>query len=243
MIVQIIWPNCSQVPSDMPNAHAPPDRRTYAIGDIHGSRDKLRRLLARCEQDAEGAAMAFVFLGDYIDRGEDSRGVIETLIDLQTNMGDAATFLMGNHEALALDAIDDETKAPAWLMNNAEATLRSYGVARPTDLPADHVAWLRALKFSHDDGRRFYAHAGIDPRKPLDAQDAFDLIWIREPFLSDTRDHGRLVVHGHTPVRSGQPDLRPNRLNLDTGAVYGRALTAAVFTDAQTEPVGFLQAE
>lgn len=227
----------------MIDAYVSSDRKTYAIGDIHGSLDKLRRLLTCCEQDAAGAAMAFVFLGDYIDRGEDSRGVIETLIDLQTKVGDAATFLMGNHEALALDAIDDETKATAWLMNNGEATLRSYGVTRPADLPADHVAWLRALKFFHDDGRRFYVHAGIDPRKPLDAQDAFDLIWIREPFLSDTSDHGRLVVHGHTPIRSGQPDLRPNRLNLDTGAVYGRALTAAVFADAQTEPIGFLQAE
>lgn len=227
----------------MIDASAPPDRKTYAIGDIHGSLDKLGRLLRRCEQDAAGAAMAFVFLGDYIDRGQDSRGVIEALIALQARVGDAATFLMGNHEALALEAIDDETTAAAWLVNNGDATLRSYGVRRPSDMPADHVAWLRALKFFHDDGRRFYAHAGVNPRKPLDAQDAFDLIWIREPFLSDPRDHGRLVVHGHTPVSSGQPDLRSNRLNLDTGAVYGRALTAAVFTDAQTAPVGFLQAE
>jgi serine/threonine protein phosphatase 1 len=220
-----------------------PDRRTYAIGDIHGSRDKLRRLLALCQQDADGASAAFVFLGDYIDRGEDSRGVIETLIAVQTRLGQAATFLMGNHEALALDAIDDDSKAAAWLMNNGEATLRSYGVRRPSEVPADHVAWLRALKLFHDDGRRFYVHAGIDPQKPLDAQDRIDLIWMREPFLSDTTDHGRLIVHGHTPVKSGRPDLRPNRLNLDTGAVYGRALTAAVFTDAHTDPVGFLQAE
>lgn len=227
----------------MTDAYAPPYQKTYAIGDIHGSLDKLRRLLTRCEQDAEGTGAAFVFLGDYIDRGEDSRGVIEALMTLQAQVGDAATFLMGNHEALALDAIDDESRAAAWLMNNGEATLRSYGVRRPSNVPADHVAWLRALKFFHDDGRRFYVHAGIDPRKPLDAQDPFDLIWIREPFLSDTRDYGRLVVHGHTPVKSGQPDLRPNRLNLDTGAVYGRALTAAVFADAQTMPIGFLQVE
>jgi serine/threonine protein phosphatase 1 len=228
------------------------DRRTYAIGDIHGSFDKLQRLLARCEQEAESASKgkfsgekfpAFVFLGDYIDRGADSRGVIETLIDLQTRLGDAATFLMGNHEALCLDVLDGKAEAASWLANNGDATLRSYGVARPADLPADHVAWLRALKFSHNDGRRFYVHAGIDPQKPLNAQDERDLIWIREPFLSDTRDYGRLIVHGHTPVKSGMPDLRPNRLNLDTGAVYGRALTAAVFTDAQTPPIGFLQAE
>ena len=232
------------VPTQMTDAHSLPDRRTYAIGDIHGCVDKLQRLLVRCQQDADraGTSVAFVFLGDYIDRGENSRGVIETLMALQARMGDAAIFLMGNHEALCLDVIDHKAEAASWLLNNGDATLRSYGAARPADLPADHVAWLRALKLSHDDGRRFYVHAGIDPQKPLDAQDAFDLIWIREPFLSDTRDHGRLVVHGHTPVLSGQPELRSNRLNLDTGAVYGRALTAAVFADAQTAPIGFLQA-
>lgn len=217
------------------------DRRTYAIGDIHGSIELLRRLLARCDRDADGEPMSFVFLGDYIDRGPDSRGVIETLMALQARAGDAATFLMGNHEALCLDVLDDKIDPVSWLANNGEATLRSYGAKRPKDLPADHVAWLRALKLFHDDGLRFYAHAGIDPERALDAQDPRDLVWIREPFLSDMRNYGRLIVHGHTPRKSGAYDLRPNRLNLDTGAVYGGALTAAVFNDAQTEPVNFLQ--
>jgi len=84
--------------------------------------------------------------------------------------------------------------------------------------------------------------AGVDPEKPLDDQHDADLLWIREPFLSDARNYGRLIVHGHTPMKTGKPDLRANRLNLDTGAVYGRALTAAVFTDGETNPVAFLQA-
>jgi serine/threonine protein phosphatase 1 len=104
------------------------------------------------------------------------------------------------------------------------------------------VAWLRALRLHYDDGKRFFVHAGIDPDKPLDAQSDHDLIWIREPFLSDARDHGRLIVHGHTPQSDGMPDFRGNRLNLDTGAVYGRALTAAAFGNGRRNPLGYLQA-
>jgi serine/threonine protein phosphatase 1 len=102
---------------------------------------------------------------------------------------------------------------------------------------------MRSLRLSYDDGRRFFVHAGIDPERPLDAQDDFDLVWIREPFLSDGRDYGRLVVHGHTPLPDGTPDLRSNRLNLDTGAGFGGPLTAAVFSDDSTPPIGFLQAD
>jgi serine/threonine protein phosphatase 1 len=109
------------------------------------------------------------------------------------------------------------------------------------DLPPEHVAWLRALPLCFDDGERFFVHAGIDPDKPLDAQSGHDLIWIREPFLSDGRDHGRLIVHGHTPQGDGLPDFRGNRLNLDTGAVFGGALTAAAFDTARRDPLGYLQ--
>ena len=103
------------------------------------------------------------------------------------------------------------------------------------------MTWLRSLRMSYDDGRRLFVHAGVNPKKPLDAQDDA-LLWIREPFLSDARNYGRLIVHGHTPTRTGEPDLRTNRLNIDTGAVYGRALTAAVFDEDETRPRGFLQA-
>ena len=102
---------------------------------------------------------------------------------------------------------------------------------------------MRSLPLRYDDGRRFFVHAGIDPEKPLDAQSDHDLIWIREPFLSDRRDHGRLIVHGHTPQSAGMPDLRSNRLNLDTGAVFGGPLTAAAFAAARRDPIGFLQVD
>jgi serine/threonine protein phosphatase 1 len=214
---------------------------TYAIGDIHGSLPKLRTLIARCYAHADGRPMMFVFLGDYIDRGPDSSGVVRTLMQLQSQLHERVVALQGNHEAFVLDVIDGVTQADFWLTQGGTETLRSYGVRDARNLPNDHVQWLRSLQLSYDDGRRFFVHAGIDPENPLDAQSEHDLIWIREPFLSDPRDHGRLIVHGHTPLDRDEPDLRVNRLNLDTGAVFGGPLTAAVFTDTETNPVAFLQ--
>jgi serine/threonine protein phosphatase 1 len=213
--------------------------RTYAVGDIHGSLDKLKNLVKKCEADAGSALMCFVFVGDYIDRGPDSRGVIEFLMALREQT--PVVTLMGNHEVLALEAIDDSLAVSNWVLQGGDKTLSSYGVASVRDLPRKHVEWLRSLRLFYDDGRRLFVHAGVNPEKALDAQDDPDLLWIREPFLSDARDYGRLIVHGHTPQRSGKPDLRRNRLNLDTAAVFGHALTAAVFTDNETMPVGFLQ--
>jgi serine/threonine protein phosphatase 1 len=214
----------------------------YAVGDIHGSLDKLRRLLARCDQHADGRAAAFVFVGDYIDRGPDSAGVVRLLIDLQADRPGRVITLIGNHETMALAAVDGKVPAEAWLQQGGAATLQSYGVSRPRDLPLEHVQWLRSLRLTYDDGRRLFVHAGIDPDKALDAQEENDLIWIREPFLSDRRDYGRLIVHGHTPLAAGTPDQRSNRLNLDTGAVFGGPLTAAAFDTVQTNPIEFFQA-
>ena len=226
-------------------AHAAPDvgeaPMLYAIGDIHGSLQKLRDLLMLCEQHADGRTATFVFLGDYIDRGPDSRGVIEALIELQSQRHDRIIALKGNHEAVAVEIVDGETDPESWLREGGTATLRSYRVDDVRDPPPEHVAWLRALPLCYDDGERFFVHAGIDPDKPLDAQSGHDLIWIREPFLSDGRDHGRLIVHGHTPQGDGLPDFRGNRLNLDTGAVFGGALTAAAFDTVRRDPLGYLQ--
>jgi serine/threonine protein phosphatase 1 len=193
--------------------------------------------------DAGDAPAKFVFLGDYIDRGPDSRGVIEFLIKLQSQRPTEIICLAGNHEELALAALRRGAFENQWLRNGGGETLRSYGIASAADLPPQHVAWLDALPTYHDDGRRFFVHAGINPDRPLNQQDPYDFLWIREPFLSDERDHGRYIVHGHTPLRTGIPDQRPNRLNIDTAAVLGGPLTAAVFNDKQTEPIRFLQAD
>jgi serine/threonine protein phosphatase 1 len=149
----------------------------------------------------------------------------------------------GGPPAVAIDVADGTTAADIWLREGGAATLRSYGVSSARELPSEHLAWMRSLPVRYDDGRRFFVHAGIDPEKPLDAQSDHDLIWIREPFLSDRRDHGRLIVHGHTPQSAGMPDLRSNRLNLDTGAVFGGPLTAAAFAAARRDPIGFLQVD
>ncbi len=213
----------------------------YAIGDIHGSLQKLRDLIKLCKRHADGLLATFIFLGDYIDRGPDSRGVIAMLMDLQLRQPHRVIALKGNHEAFAVEVVDGDIEPEFWLREGGAATLRSYHINDARDLPDKHIAWLRALPLCYDDGQRFFVHAGIDPDKPLSTQVDHDLIWIREPFLSDTRDYGRLIVHGHTPQTDGIPDFRGNRLNLDTGAVFGRPLTAAVFNTAQRDPLGYLQ--
>ena len=211
---------------------------TYAIGDVHGCLDQLQRLIERCLDHGGGRPSRFVFVGDYIDRGPDSRGVIDLLIALQGERPEVIC-LRGNHEAIMLEALRTGN-GMLWYANGGASTLDSYHIDDPAGLPDKHVDWAAALRLWHDDGQRFFVHAGVNPQVPLDAQDERDLLWIREPFLSSTRDYGRLIVHGHTPLRSGVPDRRPNRLNIDTACVYGGTLTAAIFTDEAVQPVDFL---
>jgi calcineurin-like phosphoesterase family protein len=217
------------------------DVLTYAIGDVHGCFDRLVRLLGRCRLHCGGRPMRLVLVGDYIDRGPQSRRVVELLIDRQRAAPGQVICLRGNHEAMVLAAaVEGDEMEALWLVNGAAATLHSYGVAQAAELPAEHLAWFRSLPRAYDDGRRYFVHAGVDPRVPLARQREHDQLWIRESFLRHQGDYGRLIVHGHTPLETGQPDLRANRLNIDTGAVFGGPLTAAVFDDRQTAPVAFL---
>jgi serine/threonine protein phosphatase 1 len=213
---------------------------TFAIGDIHGCQRALIAMLQQCRDYAKGQSHRLVFIGDYIDRGPDSRSVIDTLRQLQERSDSQAVIcLMGNHEDMFLEALDSGDPSN-WFYNGGGHTLASYGARDPKDLPPDDVAWIRSLRLSFDDGLRFFAHAGVDPDCPLDHQPREALLWIREPFLRNHRDYGRLIVHGHTPQRTARPEIRPNRINLDTGCVYGGVLTAAVFAQNQVAPVEFL---
>ena len=214
---------------------------TFAIGDIHGHYDKLYRLLVKCKAYAGSAKYRLVFLGDYIDRGEDSRSVLELLKELhQGQSGQMDVIcLLGNHEEMLITSFDDPVISREWLKNGGIETLDSYSDVGGMRLLEQHAAWLGGLPIQFDDGLRLFVHAGVNPSTPLDAQTRSDLLWIREPFLSFEGKLDRLIVHGHTPARSG-PEVRPHRVNLDTGAVYGGSLTSGIFNCYQAMPLGFL---
>ena len=173
----------------------------------------------------------FVFLGDYVDRGRQSRDVVELLFKTQARAPDQVVCLKGNHEDMLLSAAKGGDEA-LWLDNGGDTTLRSYGVERAAG--AAHLAWFDRCRSRSSDEKRFFVHAGIMPGMPLQKQSKDVMLWIREPFLSDRRDHGLFIVHGHTPTEPREPDFRRNRLNLDTGAYFGGPLTAAVFDEARS---------
>ncbi|WP_431311042.1 metallophosphoesterase family protein [Methylobacterium nigriterrae] len=222
------------------SAGAMTDLLTYAIGDVHGCADLLDALLERIEAHRAGRPHRLVFLGDYIDRGPDSAGVVRTVRRLHWSDPEAVTCLLGNHEAMLLACLQTPGAADHWLRNGGIETLASYGLDAIEDFPGDVLDWIETLPSVHADARRWYVHAGFRPGCTPPDPDLQNRIWIREPFLSEDHDFGRHVVHGHTPRLSGAPEVRRHRTNLDTGAVYGGALTAGVFTDRQGPAVEFI---
>lgn len=231
-----------------PQAKAPAGARIYAVGDIHGRSDLLDRMhdMIRADaRDARSAAKIVVYLGDYVDRGDDSRGVVDRLI-ARPLAGFRAVALRGNHEAFLLRFLEDPEVGPAWIANGGDATLYSYGVdwrqalldgdlagvseALRGALPADHLAFFQELALSDVEGDYLFVHAGIRPGVALDAQSPDDLMWIRSEFLDSPIDHGRVVVHGHTI--SDRPEVRDNRIGIDTGAFATGRLTCVVLEGA-----------
>lgn len=216
----------------------------YVIPDIHGQKAKLDAALALID-GTHGRDAKIVFLGDYVDRGPDSRGVIETLMQ-GIDAGRDWVPLRGNHDQLLLDFLDSGNLRPdrlraglTWLhprMGGTE-TLASYGVRAGEDdpglaaaraaVPQSHRQFIASLPYWHATDTLLFIHAGIRPGIALADQDPDDMIWIREPFLHDPRDHGLLVVHGHTPV--DWPEHHGNRVALDGGAGWGGALHVAMF--------------
>jgi serine/threonine protein phosphatase 1 len=212
---------------------------TYAIGDIHGSYTKLANLLRHCRDYRGSNEFRFIFLGDYVDRGRRSREVVELLMATQAAAPDRVVCLRGNHEDMLTSAAKREDEQ-LWLDNGGGATLASYGVACAADIPAEHLAWFERLPLAISDERRFFVHAGIMPGIPLARQTKETMLWIRGRFLSDPRDHGQFIVHGHTPTETMLPELQHNRLNLDTLAWHGGPLTAAAFDDRTIGPLAFI---
>jgi serine/threonine protein phosphatase 1 len=223
----------------------PPPWLVYAVGDVHGESDIFERLLAAIATDAATipeAKPVLVLLGDYVDRGADSRAVIERLAG-PLLPGFACHRLRGNHEAAMLEFLRDPIRGAPWLAFGGVETLASYGVrvsvgtsdparcrqARDqlaANLPDHHRGVLDSLKTHVTIGDYFFVHAGIHPGRSLARQRVEDMLWIREPFLGSNRRHEKMVVHGHTIVTA--PEIRTGRIGIDTGAYVSGTLTALV---------------
>jgi serine/threonine protein phosphatase 1 len=219
-------------------ATLPPGLRIYAIGDVHGCADRLATLHRQVLADLRVRPVPdplLLHLGDHVDRGSDSRAVLEMLGAPPDGL--PMVNLMGNHDRMMLDALAPGAAAAAvtlWLANGGAATLDSYGAsARDRGswgrVPAQHLDLLRGCRTSFAAGGYFFAHAGIRPGRSLADQAEEDLLWIREPFLSWPRPLPAVVVHGHTPADA--PEVRRHRIGLDTGAVFGGPLTCGVLED------------
>ncbi|MGD0108855.1 MAG: metallophosphoesterase [Rhodopila sp.] len=234
----------SQAPASLP-----PGRRIYAIGDIHGCARQLADLHDTIARDLATRPIASVLLlhiGDYVDRGADTAGVIARLKNGCPVPGMEMVNLMGNHENTMLDALTGERAAGTdWLFAGGKAALQSYGIdpegARDqwaAQIPQTHQAFLRNLTLMHREGGYAFIHAGVRPGIALENQARDDLLRSRQPFLYSEADFGAVVVHGHTPVKA--PVIRHNRIAIDTGAVFGGKLTCAVL---EADTLGFLTAE
>ncbi len=226
-----------------PRRHAVPDgERIYAIGDIHGRLDLLNSLLDRIHRDDDGrdpARTTLIFLGDLIDRGPDSRGVVDRAIEL-AEAGGQVRFLMGNHEEVFLRAVGGDVRALRLLLRiGGRETILSYGIAadayRTLDfaelsallskmVPARHVDFLGRFEQSIEVGDYLFVHAGIRPGVSISEQTGTDMRWIRDDFLRHRDSFEKVVVHGHSIT--DEADVRSNRIGIDTGAFSSGRLTA-----------------
>ena len=214
--------------------------RIYAISDIHGCADLLMQLFTVIDADLARSRPRHaiqVFLGDYIDRGPDSRRTLDLLIE--RSKSHATVFLKGNHEAFLIDTMDDPAKLQEWRKYGGLQTLVSYGLTPSLQpdlaeqvalvkqlkkaLPESHRQFLKHLRLTFTCGDFFFVHAGVRPGIRLARQREADLLWIRDAFLESEETFGKYIIHGHTPVR--EPDIRHNRINIDTGAYATGNLT------------------
>lgn len=204
-----------------------PDPQMIVIGDVHGCAEELKALVRQLPLNPD---TTLLFLGDYIDRGPDSKGVIDIVLDLSQLFPVIA--LKGNHEWLLEEYLarpDNATASGNFILNGGSATLASYSTDGSTyTIPGEHIQFLRSLKLFHATDTHFYVHAGIPPgydfSPKIDAKTAHQFLWIREVFLKSKTKWPKMIVHGHSPVE--EAEILPNRINLDTGCVYGRRLTA-----------------
>ncbi|MBF0110627.1 MAG: serine/threonine protein phosphatase [Magnetococcales bacterium] len=227
-------------------ATIPSGLRIYAVGDIHGRADLLGHLLDLINVDALAIPATTrkmaIFLGDYIDRGDHSREVIDRLLN-DPLPGFETVFLKGNHESEMMSFLAQPDPVHGWLQHGGQATLFSYRVRAANRIsaqekmmelrdgllkaiPKEHQRFYSDLRLSVALGDYLFVHAGVRPGVALERQNPVDLMWIREPFLSSPLYHGRMIVHGHTVTE--RPITLPNRIGIDTGAYYSARLTCLV---------------
>jgi serine/threonine protein phosphatase 1 len=197
--------------------------RIYAVGDIHGCYDKLLVLMEKMDIDFESDTL--VFLGDYIDRGPQSFEVVAYLADLKQRYANTI-FLKGNHEEMLEKYLSGEDRI-TYLVNGGQQTLESY-MNRPRPegepaIPSTHLEFFKSLRIYYETQNYIFVHAGLKNKVPLEKQKTEDLLWIRRRFIESKYDYGKMVVFGHTPLH--EPLLLPNKIGIDTGAVYGNRLT------------------
>ena len=248
-ILQRLFPG----PDRAPPSRAPAGVALYVIGDIHGRSDLLGPLLRKIALDAirlePGSPRELIFLGDYIDRGPDSKGVLDLILStLQEREFWSTVTLKGNHEQAMLQFLADPQIWPDWSEFGARETLASYGVAPPARggdpddwarasralnqaLPDAHRRLLESLVLFVERGDYLFAHAGVRPGVPLEDKSEQDLLWIRDDFLRSRRRLAKVIVHGHTPAEAAY--LGPHRIGLDTGAYATGLLTAVKLKGAE----------
>ena len=234
-----------------------PSERVYAVGDIHGRHDLLDMMFEKIAADhssrPDGRSMRIVFLGDYVDRGDNSREVLERLAMVQERMPDEAVCLSGNHEAAMLDFLDAPEKGADWLDFGGMQTLGSYGVAPPRDKSdvdqlkvardafqiaiSDHLPFLRSLRSMYRSGDVLFVHAGVNPERPLDNQSDRQLLWGSGNTPEGPVIPGIRIIHGH--YDRAEPIVAPLRVCVDTGAYYSGRLTAIRLDDGE----GFVVAD
>lgn len=230
------------------SAAVPTGTRVYAVGDIHGRSDLLTEIIARIDDDVRRRPIEHVievYLGDYIDRGPDSSGVLDLLAVRLVRRH--AICLRGNHEAILERFLrQDADTLYHWAKLGGLQTLASYGIVPRSRsetesplaiqrslleiFPREHELFLQCLRSSFVCGDFLFVHAGIKPGVPMNLQDPEDLFWIRDEFLKSELNHGKVIVHGHTPV--DHPDIRENRINIDTGAWRTGILTCIAIEGA-----------